>query len=316
VKRGRLIALLIVLATFCCFPTTIKFANASSEIVKEIYTIEDFLNIETNNSAKYVLKSDIDFSGIGTFYKPFIFSGELDGSFYKLKNLNLIYEGEYVGLFSTIENATIKNLTIENFQIYGVDNSFCGTFAGVIENSNLENVNIKFSNNSYVLGGTTGLMAGKIINSNINYIFASIGNVVNNQIDKLGGYLLNSIINVSLSEITKPNIDECPENPLPPEEPDPPEEIDPPVEPDLPDEPEKPVDPVLPEQPDIPDEPEIPIKPENPTDRPLTNEFNNNNRNKIFVIIFSVVGSIMFISVTTFSVVIKNKFKKQKITKK
>ncbi len=84
-----------------------------------IYTAEDLNNIRNNLSGKYVLMNDIDLSSyinwepIGTLETPF--SGNLNGNSFTLKNLNVLNaqgDNPSVGLFGTIMNSQVENVTV------------------------------------------------------------------------------------------------------------------------------------------------------------------------------------------------------------
>lgn len=321
-RRGSLVALLISLAIFCCCFSSVKTCYANEETAIEIYTLEDFLNIKNNKYGKYVLKSNTNFSSMGTCYTPFDFYGEIDGNYFSFKNLNLICENKYVGLFSNIDNAVLKNLTFDNFQIYGLDKSYCGVIAGVIQNSLIENVNIKINSYNYILGGKVGIVAGEIINSKINSLFLKVGNLIDVTNDKIASSVNNSFINLSNSEILKPDIDEKPiepDIPSEPTEPDIPSEpikpVEPvePTEPVEPDKPVKPIDPtepdvVIPEKPEIPSEPIVPGKPVNPSYPNINNSINFIKSN-LFIIIILTISLILTVIISISIICIKKHYK-------
>ncbi len=106
---------------------TVTFANAENletmpEIKEDyipIYTAEDLNNIRNNLSGKYIMMNDIDLSvyenwePIGTRETPF--TGVFDGNSFTVKNLKITKaEGENpsVGLFGTVKNSQIKNVTV------------------------------------------------------------------------------------------------------------------------------------------------------------------------------------------------------------
>lgn len=84
-----------------------------------IYSAEDLNNIRNNLSGKYILMNDIDLSSyknwvpIGKIENPF--NGILDGNSFTVKNINISnIEGENpsVGLFGTVANSQIKDITV------------------------------------------------------------------------------------------------------------------------------------------------------------------------------------------------------------
>jgi hypothetical protein len=104
------------------------------------------------------------------------FSGNLDGNNKVISNLSLSYTDSIpnsIGLFDTIDNASIKNLILENCSIYSEDNNShdmsLGILAGTAYDSTIENCSI---NNSHI-----------IINNNVNdysfdvYVGGLVGNL-------------------------------------------------------------------------------------------------------------------------------------------
>lgn len=125
----------------------------------QIFTANDLQNI--NGHAYYKLMNDIDLSG--TEWTPIGLNGTsvagFDGSGFAIKGLT-IAKGNgaaYCGLFSTLQNATISNLTIENAAISGTD--YCGALAGSARNTTVRNVQVV---NSTVTGsGYCGGLVGE-----------------------------------------------------------------------------------------------------------------------------------------------------------
>jgi len=176
--------------------SAINYANAYS--FTEINCVADFLNIKNNSSQNYVLKIDLDFSGVGANYIPFEFSGKIDGNGKTIKNLNVITENNYAGIFSKLTNASIKNLKIENCQIYGIDK--VGVLAGKIENSISSNVDFVISNN-YIYGATVGIIAGLVMNSSITNVYTTDA-ILNGQTNS---NLCAKNANSNISKIETPN---------------------------------------------------------------------------------------------------------------
>lgn len=116
----------------------------------EIYTAEQFKNMST--SGKYRLMSDIDFTGIS--YTSKTFSGELDGNGYSITGLNK-------SLFSTINNATISNLSIQSNIVSG---SYVGVLAATANGGTITNVsvsgNISATGSKQKIGGLIGSNSG------------------------------------------------------------------------------------------------------------------------------------------------------------
>ena len=109
---------------------------------------------EYDENEKYKLTTDIDLDG--KVWKPRDFSGEFDGSNHTISNFKISSYSSLngVGFFSTLNNATIKNLTLEcTIDLNLKDNDYnilgIGVVAGeVIDNSKniIQNVDIKNTN--------------------------------------------------------------------------------------------------------------------------------------------------------------------------
>lgn len=119
------------------------------------------------------------FDPIGSYRHDMIFSGTFDGNGHTIYNLtqntwalnNGYYYGDLgLGLFGAVENATIKNLTIDGANISG-ESALCGTIAAVAgDNCVFENITIKNANVAdyqYYAGGIVGWASGKQVYKNI-----------------------------------------------------------------------------------------------------------------------------------------------------
>ena len=113
------IVLVFVLSFSLC---SVAFADEKTEVPEgytPVYSAEDLNNIRNNLSGKFVLMNDIDLSvykswePIGTLKTPFC--GKFDGNSFTVKNINISnVEGENpsVGLFGTVANSQIKDITV------------------------------------------------------------------------------------------------------------------------------------------------------------------------------------------------------------
>ncbi len=122
-------------------------ASTSSDIWTDytaISTAEELVSIRQNPAGKYYLTNDIVFSGNdfeigGAFYNDgkkwlsFDFSGTFDGNGYSIIGLQ-VNNSNYAGLFACVENANIKNLTVEEGSVhaYHLLNSGTLSYAGGI----------------------------------------------------------------------------------------------------------------------------------------------------------------------------------------
>ena len=145
-----------------------------------IANVEDLMNINNNLSGHYMLINDIDFDGnqtemIGSESSPF--TGILDGNGHSIKNLysNALVErssGNNYGLFEYLQDATIKNLTIDSFYyVFNNTNSktsYVGFIAAKSDNVVFDNVIIKDS----ILSITSTYMTniGSFVGKNTNKI--------------------------------------------------------------------------------------------------------------------------------------------------
>ena len=153
--------------------------KANPYIVSSLTELELFrnkVNAGDNHAGKYVkLSADVNLSAtrsannwepIGTTANPF--KGTFDGDGYTISNL--VVEGEnYVGLFGYADNATIKNVTINNANVKGVE--CVGVIAGnvystsLIDNCHVKG-NIKVEGQTSV-GGIVGKYYTKVSNCSV-----------------------------------------------------------------------------------------------------------------------------------------------------
>ena len=118
------------------------------QFFKELYTFEDWQNIDPSSSQNYRLMADIDFSGKTNIKDNILVNRmETDGSMRTLKNINLEYTSSSNGLIKSIgnslenikfENVTIKNATSDSNNIAVIVNSD----AEIIQNIAIKNLTI------------------------------------------------------------------------------------------------------------------------------------------------------------------------------
>lgn len=163
------IILVFVLSFGVC---SFALADESSEVPEgyiPIYTAEDLNNIRNNLSDKYVLMNDIDLSvyenwiPIGTNEEPF--TGELDGNKHLIKSLKIIQnekENIYAGIFAHCQNSSIKNISINDFNIQTDSEKItAGIIAAIIKSSEISNcivsgtINVN-SSDRIIVGGIIG----------------------------------------------------------------------------------------------------------------------------------------------------------------
>lgn len=131
--------------------------SGTQEDPYQIYTANDLQNI--NGHSWYKLMNDIDLNGIK--WQPIGRNGatmaNLDGGGFTIKNLNVKDSAsDFCGLFSTLQDATITNLTLEACSVDGGSNT--AVLAGDMTSCTISNVTIIKAN---VKGGiNVGALAG------------------------------------------------------------------------------------------------------------------------------------------------------------
>ena len=102
----------------------------------QISTIGHLSEISENLDKHFILTTDLNMEGepnwkpIGSASKPF--TGTLDGNGHKISNLTMYEAQNGVGLFSHVNAAHIKGLTLENVNVYGINDvgAIAGTSSG------------------------------------------------------------------------------------------------------------------------------------------------------------------------------------------
>lgn len=129
----------------------------------------------------FVLANNIDLNNIN--WKPFEFSGILDGKGYVISNLYIKRTGDSQGLFSTAKtNASVRNLTISGVKIDTPESNRVGAIAGSFLGTSIDNCKVIFKEGSEISGvDYVGGVVGYVIASLSSDIFVS-GCVVESQI--------------------------------------------------------------------------------------------------------------------------------------
>ena len=154
--KKRLGALLLCL--LLVFSLSSGALAAEGDNVIELSTAEDLLQLGLRPDASFVLTRDIDMGGLD--WEPVAFTGKLDGNGHVLYNLkvnrtggvradtvdgnNKVYDSVFAGLFSTLINARVENLTLRgvDIQIRSGEHCFVGGITGYIKNSEIANCSI------------------------------------------------------------------------------------------------------------------------------------------------------------------------------
>ncbi|MDR0862545.1 MAG: FIVAR domain-containing protein [Oscillospiraceae bacterium] len=113
------------------------------------------------NAASYKLTADIDMSGVTT-WTPLVYKGgTFDGDNHIISNLRLSSTAANLGFFGAVTGATIKNLTLDDFNIKGVSN--IGAIAAAASaNTKIENCHVRgtiIASGDYV-GGIASSLTG------------------------------------------------------------------------------------------------------------------------------------------------------------
>ncbi len=149
-----------------------------------ISNLEELYNISSDIYANYRLTADIDLSGVE--YEPIAdFSGTLDGRGHIIRNLTIDdEETENVGLFTQCNEATIKNLGIENANIVG--SSYVGAIAGTFYGGSIEQCYI---GSSYIEGYEyVGSFVGAMLPTDEDVKLTISNSVSNAKVEARSGY--------------------------------------------------------------------------------------------------------------------------------
>ncbi len=175
-------------------------SSSACTVFTDINSTSDFINMTPNGC--YKLTSNIDLSGLNILSQSalnFTFQGTLDGDNYTIENLSISSAVIQVGLFSKLDGATIKNLTLSAFNITG--SNYVGGIAGFAESTNISNINLVRSNinASLFTGGLVGYSTNSAI---LNSTFDGTVSGSTDQVGGLVGYSFNSAILNSTSNGT------------------------------------------------------------------------------------------------------------------
>ena len=169
------------------------FFKVNDESYTVVQTVAQLQNMYTGLNGKYVLATDLN--GNGADFEPIApyndamgeigpFTGTFDGLGHVIANLRLVQSGyNDMGLFGATQNATLRNIGIEGFELAARNNigGLVGYMdGGSISNSYVRNSTITLSsvNGPYSFGGLVGVNNyGTINNSYADVaITAPVGN--------------------------------------------------------------------------------------------------------------------------------------------
>lgn len=172
-----------------------------------ISSVEDFMKMKENRNGKFILESDIDFSG-EEFVSPFnasnaAFGGTFDGNGFALKNINFKGITMYTGVFGYVSSGVIKNVTFDNVTIgtsetplvtatssrVGIVTAYATSQTARIENVVIQNSSIVFTTSSTIqayVGAVAAEYKGvmkdvEVLNTDIDVTTSTFGRI------KIGG---------------------------------------------------------------------------------------------------------------------------------
>ena len=164
-------------------PYLIGTAEAMADLAERVNTGQEPPGLH------YKLTADIDLSAYGANYKAgkgwkpiggmreHPFKGHFDGDGKKISNLYIDDktpdDGKFmpIGLFSVIQDGTVKNLVVEDAQVHASGGHGVGGIVGFFGNGNISNCYVtgKVSGKS-IVGG----LAGKVKNSRVTNCYAAV----------------------------------------------------------------------------------------------------------------------------------------------
>ena len=166
----RVISFFLVACLLISIVAHCPISASATEVVPDgyigIYNADDLNAVRNNLAGNYILMNDIDLSSVGNWlpiggeYQEDGFSGVLDGNGHAILNMNVdadSVELDYVGLFSILNGATIKNIKAITGRIYSENTAFlsAGAVAGMAYGSNIAGC-ASYVEISYQWGEPTG----------------------------------------------------------------------------------------------------------------------------------------------------------------
>ena len=145
----------------------------------------------------YVLANNINLDNIN--WKPFLFSGTLDGKGFIISNLYIKRNDDNQGLFSKLRG-TVKNLTIKGVKIDAESNNNIGAIAGLYDGGKISDCKVIFISDSFIKGHNNvgGIMgSGSVANSEVTSMASGPAVVGNNNVGGVLGSGLCTNVHVS-----------------------------------------------------------------------------------------------------------------------
>lgn len=163
---------------FAKFKFVFHIGDGSEENPYFVRNEQDLVKIGSvySLSSKYEMLNDVMLStsfqpiGFDTTQNTWTgFNGFFEGNNHAIVGSNFAYETENAGLFASLNGATVRNLTLKNFDITGSYTN-AGVLAGSANNAVVNNVRVKNSkiNNAKIEGVTAGLIGSVSNGSNVS----------------------------------------------------------------------------------------------------------------------------------------------------
>lgn len=163
--------------------------NGLSNVISQMVTHQEIVNIatpqefydavhrtESEQTGKYfLLTSDLDFTGFTWVSASNKFVAVLDGANHVISNLTINKVGVKGGIFSFLENATIKNLVLDNITTTS-DTTASGLLSGEIKGVTLIE-NIVILNSSNIVNNEYGAILCGRVRSSTPATFATFKNI-------------------------------------------------------------------------------------------------------------------------------------------
>jgi Putative peptidoglycan binding domain len=177
----------------------------------QISSCTELQSLDTSDPyAYYVLVNDVDCTGF-PFYpigltNGNVFSGVLDGQNYAIHNLtSLTASSTYVGIFSIINKAEIKNLGLDDISIHGYD--AIGSLAGGISSSLVSKINATTTvSNTGPWGGDVAGLSYELTSSHVDGLsivsVVSGANVGHTEYTSFVGGVFSSVYSSYISNVT------------------------------------------------------------------------------------------------------------------
>jgi hypothetical protein len=141
-----------------CGPAGFESESESIGQTQEAATISNWDGlVAMGTSGSYTLTASINASG--KTWTPKSFSGTFDGGGKTISNLTINADGD-AGFFTSLSNATVKNVKFTNLRVTGT--WIVGGLAGIVSDSTLERIVVEgtITSNGWAVGGIAGYMMG------------------------------------------------------------------------------------------------------------------------------------------------------------